>query len=163
MSRNNKIQKKPKLINFGLKVPNNVRESLLLDTENENNLWAEAIRKEMTVLSKESVFVHHHPSYKVNDQYQHAPLGFILNVNQEDQGQKGRMVAGGHVVNSTMHQSLLSVVQIRTVRLLQSFTMNNKGLDMIEEYVGNAFVQAYKEEIIRPHVCKVRTYVCMYV
>jgi hypothetical protein len=32
---------------FGIKIPNNVKDSLLLDRENRNSKWAEAISKEM--------------------------------------------------------------------------------------------------------------------
>ena len=70
LSRNNRIQRKPKVIKFGIKVPNNVREVLILDKENVNNLWAEAIQKEMTALNQASVFIYHPPSYKVNHQNQ---------------------------------------------------------------------------------------------
>ena len=48
LSRNKRIQKKSKVIKFGRTVPNNVKEALILDRENGNNLWAEAIQKEMT-------------------------------------------------------------------------------------------------------------------
>ena len=117
------------MIKFGIKVPNNVREVLILDKENGYNLWAEAIQKQMTALNQASVFIYHPPSYKVNHQYQYVPLRIIFDVKQEDLRRKARMVAGGHVVNSTMHQSYSSVVHTRTVRLLQTIAMN-EGLDM---------------------------------
>ena len=147
LSRNGRAKMKSKVIKFGIKVPNNVREALSLDKENGNNLWAEAIQKEMTALNQASVFIHHPPSYKVGNQYQYAPLRIIFDIKQEDLRRKARMVAGGHVVNSTMHQSYSSVVHTRTVRLLQTIAMN-EGLDMIVGDIGNAFVQAYTEEKI---------------
>ena len=56
---------------------------------------------------------------------------------------KTRMVTGGHVLNSTMHQSYSSVVHTRKVRLLQTIAMN-EGLNMIVAEIENIFVQAYK-------------------
>ena len=147
LSRNKRIQKKSKVIKFGITVPNNVKEALILDKENGNNLWAEAIQKEMTALNKASVFIHYPPNHKIDPQYQYAPLRIIFDVKQEDLRRKARMVAGGHVVNSTMHQSYSSVVHTRTVRLLQTIAMN-EGLNMIVGDIGNAFVQAYTEEKI---------------
>ena len=35
---------------FGVKVPNNIEECFEFDKTNENNLWAEAIRKELAVM-----------------------------------------------------------------------------------------------------------------
>ena len=72
LSRYNRVQKKSKVIRFGIKVSNNVREALILDKENGNNLWDEAIKKEMAALNQASVFIYHPPSYKVSHQYQYA-------------------------------------------------------------------------------------------
>ena len=55
------------------------------------------------------------------------------------------MVAGRHVVNSTLHQSYSSVIHTRIVRLLQTITMN-KGLNKIVGNIDNIYVQAYIEE-----------------
>ena len=147
VSRNHRVQRRPNKIKFGIKVPNNIREALILDKENGNNLWSEAIQKEMTALNDAAVFIYHPPSYKVGSQYQYAPLRIIFDVKQEDLRRKARMVAGGHVVNSTMHQSYSSVVHTRTVRLLQTIAMN-EDLNMLVGDIGNAFVQAYTEEKI---------------
>ncbi len=56
LSRNKRIQKKTKLIQVGIKVSNNVREAIILEKENGNDLWEEAIQKEMDALNKAIVF-----------------------------------------------------------------------------------------------------------
>ena len=66
----------------------------------------------------------------------------IFHVKQEDLRCKTRLVTGGHLLNSTMHQSYSSVVHTRIVRLLQTIAMN-EGLNMIVGDIGNIFVQAY--------------------
>ena len=45
-----------KQMKFEIRVPNSVREALLLDMENKNNLWAKAIIKEMEALDNVGFF-----------------------------------------------------------------------------------------------------------
>ena len=55
-SRNTRVAKKKKRIQFVLKIPNNAREALLIHAENGNKLWAEAIAKEMGAVEKVTCF-----------------------------------------------------------------------------------------------------------
>ena len=41
---------------FGVRVPRNIKEALALDKENKNNLWAQAIKKEMDKIMEFEVF-----------------------------------------------------------------------------------------------------------
>ena len=41
---------------FGVRVPRNTNEALLLDQQNQNNLWKEAIAKEMSKIVEFQVF-----------------------------------------------------------------------------------------------------------
>ena len=88
---------------FGIKIPNSVKEALLFDKENNNNTWSEAIKKEMGALDKAGVFEYCHPDSTIPDSYQYAPLRMIFEVKQEDLRRKARLVAGGHVVDSSMY------------------------------------------------------------
>jgi hypothetical protein len=145
LSRNKRLQNKKNRVKFGIKVPNNVREAIIFDKENKNNLWAEAIMKEMTALEKAGVFEFHPPHHQVSKEYQYCPLRIIFDIKQEDLRRKARMVAGGHVVNSTMFESYSSVVQTRTIRLLETIAMN-EGLEFMTGDIGNAFVHAFTKE-----------------
>ena len=55
------------------------------------------------------------------------------------------MVAGGHKVDSSMYESYSSVVQKRTIRLLETVALN-KGLTFVTGDIGNVFVQATTKE-----------------
>ncbi len=121
----NKInEKKKRRVKFGIKIPNSVREALILDSENKNSLWADAIKKEMAALGKAGVFQYISPNYCIPNGYQYAPLRIIFEVKQEDLRRKAQMVAGGHVVDSTMYESYSSVVQTMTFILLQTVAAN---------------------------------------
>ena len=147
ISRNKRNEQSKKRAKFGIKIPNSVREALLLDTENKNNLWAEAIKKEMTALDNAGVFQYKPPNFTIPFGYQYAPLRMIFEVKQEDLRRKARLVAGGHVVDSSMYESYSSVVQTITLRLLQTVAVN-EGLKTITGDIGNAFIHATTNEKI---------------
>ena len=144
ISKNKRDQMK-KREKFGVRIPNNVREALIYDREAGNTLWADAIKKEMTALNEAKVFEYHSPHFEVGKDYQYCPLRIIFDIKQEDLRRKTRLVAGGHVIDSTMYESYSSVVQTRTVRLLQTVTMN-EDLNLVTGDIGNAFVQALTTE-----------------
>ena len=114
ISKNKRDQMK-KREKFGVRIPNNVREALIYDREAGNTLWTDAIKKEMTALDEARVFEYHSPNFEARKDYQYCPLRIIFDVKQEDLRRKVRLVAGGHVIDSTMYESYSSVVQTRTV------------------------------------------------
>ena len=71
----------------------------------------------------------------------------IFDMKQEDLRRKARLVAGGHVVQSSMWESYASVVQQRTIRILETIALN-EGLSFVTGDIGNAFVQADTNEKI---------------
>ena len=147
LSRNKRQNLKRDRVKYGIKVPNSVKEALELDKLNKNNLWGEAILKELGALQKAGVFSFYPPTHKVGKEYQYCPLRIIFDIKQEDLRRKARMVAGGHVIDSSMYESYSSVVQMRTIRLLETVAMN-EGLQIMTGDIGNAFVHAFTKEKI---------------
>ena len=147
ISKNQRIMKKKNRVKFGIEVPNNVRHALSLDKKSGNNAWGETISKEMTALTAAGVWEFKSPNYRVGPSYQYAPLTLIFDIKQEDLRRKARLVAGGHVVDSSMYESYSSVVQTRTIRILETIAMN-EGLKFVTGDIGNAFVQADTNEKI---------------
>ena len=43
-------------------MPGSVRQALLMDRENKNNAWGEAVQKEMDALEFVGCFEHHNPN-----------------------------------------------------------------------------------------------------
>ena len=143
-TRDKNIKNKEK---FGVKVPNNVRDALILDRINKNTLWADAMTKEMSALNSAKCFLYYPPDYKFGSEFQYAPLRMIFDVKKEDLRRKARLVAGGHVINSTMFESYSSVVQTKSLRLLLTIAIN-QNLGIITADIGNAFIQAETKEKI---------------
>ena len=75
------------------------------------------------------------------------PLRMIFDVKQENLCRKARLVAGGHVVNSNMYESYSSVIQTRTICLLQTIAVS-QNLQMITGDISNVFLQAPTRENI---------------
>ena len=94
VSRNHRTKKQKNRIKYRIDFPNSVKDVLLLDVVNTNNLWAESITKEMAALESAGVWKYHPPKYKVGKRYQFAPLILIFDVKQEDLRRKARLVAG---------------------------------------------------------------------
>ena len=143
-SRNDRFKQREK---FGIRIPNNVREALMLDRMNKNNLWADAIAKEMGALNNMKCFKYYPGHYRFTSQYHYAPLRMIFDIKKEDFRRKARLVAGGHVVNATMFESYSSVVQTKSLRLLQAVALN-EGLKIVTADIRNAFIQATTKEKI---------------
>ena len=101
----------------------------------------------MAALDKAGVFQYKSSIYHIPNGYQYAPLRIIFEVKQEDLRRKARMVAGGHVVDSTMYESYSSVVQTMTLRFLQTVVVN-QNLKVVTGDIGNAFVHALTNEKI---------------
>ena len=143
-ARNSKLKQREK---FGIKIPNNVREALILDRINKNNLWSMAMAKEMGALNHMKCFKYYPGHHKFDTSYQYAPLRMIFDIKKEDFRRKARLVAGGHVINATMFESYSSVVQTKSLRLLETIALN-EGLKIVTADIGNAFIQAPTKEKI---------------
>ena len=76
---------------FGISLPTNTREALLLDRKNGNTLWAEAILKEMKSLDLLNVFKYHLPDTQFTKEagWQYAPLRMIFDIKQQDLATQG--------------------------------------------------------------------------
>lgn len=147
MSKNTRNKKNTNREKFGIKIPNNVREALILHRLNKNNLCVEAMAKEIGALHTAMCFKYHQGHHKFDSNYQYAPLRMIFDIKKEDFRRKARLVAGGHVVNSSMFESYSSAVQTKSLRLLQTIALN-QGFKIITANIGNAFIQAFTKEKI---------------
>ena len=142
-SRNQRLAKDRFREKFGIKIPNNMKEALILDKENKNNLWAEAILKEMKTLNALRAFKYYSPNkrFKKENGWQFAPLRMIYEVKQQDLRRKARLVIGGHVVDSSMHTVYSSTIQSISVRLLMLVAAKT-GLNIMAADIANAYVTA---------------------
>ena len=78
---------------FGIEVPRSIRHALLLDKINGNNLWAEAIQKELKQLNDFKVFRSLHADEQLAG-FQRLPYHMVFDV-KFDLRWKARLVVGG--------------------------------------------------------------------
>jgi hypothetical protein len=122
---------------FGIEVPKTVKEALALDQNNGNNLWADAIAKEM----KEVCI-----AFNILPDGRSVPIGYqkilchmIFDVKLEDFRWKARLVAGGHWAEAPATITYASVVSRETMWLALTIASLNdlevKVGDVLNTYI----------------------------
>ena len=124
---------------FGIEIPNTVREALELDRKNGNNLWREAIEKEM-----KNVKV----AFKLTDNVGgKETVGFqkitchMVFVVKMDFTRKARFVAGGHTTKTPASMTYSSVVARDSVRIILTLAALY-DVDLLAADIGNAYLNA---------------------
>ena len=130
---------------FGIEIPKTIKRALEIDKENGNNLWRDAIAKEM-----EAVKI----AFKTLDDGQKAPPGYqfmtchmIFDVKLDGFKRKARLVAGGHMTDAPAVLTYSSVVSRESVRIALTIAALN-DLEVKGSDVQNAYLTAPCEEKI---------------
>ena len=151
VQRNGTTNKKKKKQNFnkpvfkyGVQVPRTVRQALELDEKRGDDLWAEAIKKEIRTLNDVECFEFHDPGYKLQTDYQKTTLRVIFDV-KHDLRRKARLVAGGHLVellDTNVYSSTVKPISVKILHVIAA----KQGLKQLCGDVGNAYINAYTNE-----------------
>lgn len=132
---------RPVTVKYGVVVPTSVAHAKLLDAENGNTFWMDAIRAEIESLLKLQCFEFRAPTNgKPSPDYQFTKLTMIFDVKQDGR-RKARLVAGGHLIDPMGINSRSTVVKGISVRLLDLIA-HRDGLSILCGDIGNAFVTA---------------------
>ena len=133
-----RIRKRSK---FGIAMPRDYGEAVMLDRENGNSLWQDAIKKEMNKVEV---------AFKFNEDGS-IPVGFqkiachIVYDVKFDLTRKARYVGGGHMTNVPAAQSYSSVVSRDSVRIMFLIAaLNDLDIKMCD--IGNAYLNAETRE-----------------
>ena len=118
-----------------------------LDAEAGNTKWRDSIQKEMDNLDRLKCFKYHPADHKFppSEGWQLARLKMIWDIKSEDRRYKSRLVAGGHLIDSSGVNTYSSQVDRMTVYLLFLIAQHKK-LDLMTADVGNAFPTAPNQE-----------------
>ena len=125
---------------YGVWIPRNVKEALEVDKKNGNNLWREAIVKEISALWDMKVFKLLGKGQKQKNDTQFAPLRLLFDVKQDGR-RKARLVIGGHVVDPTGYDTYASNMKTISARLLMLIASTNK-YQVLSGNIGNAYLWA---------------------
>ena len=129
---------------FGVELPRDVAHAYRLDEENGNNLWAEAIKKELEAFKIYKCFRFLKRGAKVPPRYTRVPLMMVFDVKQDGR-RKARYVAGGHVTGPPIAEKYASVVKSENVRLTFLLAALN-NLDLLMGDISNAYLNAFTSE-----------------
>ena len=132
-------QKTGPVYKFGVQVPRNTKEALLLDKQNKNELWKEAIAKEMNKIVEFQVF-RKSADGKPPPGYKKIPCHMIYDV-KFDGRRKARFVAGGHLTDDPGEDAYAGVIAPEAVRLGMFAAVHN-NLQVIAADIGNAYLHA---------------------
>jgi hypothetical protein len=113
-----------KMHKFGIEVPCSVAEAYALDKKNGNNLWANAIAKEM-----KNVRI----AFKILANGEMVPIGFqrmqclmVFVIKMEDFCRKACLVAGGHMTDALTTITFTSIISRETVHIALTLAGLNK-------------------------------------
>eukprot|EP01082_Thalassiosira_pseudonana_P005598 g5187.t1 g5187 contig19:120121-121928(-) len=130
---------------FGIEMPKSVQEALELDKKNGNNLWGDAIKKEMQNVRNAFDILPDGTTAPIG--YQQVRCHMIFDVKMEDFWRKARLVAGGHTTEAPPTLTYASVVSRETVRIALTMAALH-GLPIMAAAVMNAYVTAPNKEKI---------------
>ena len=86
---------------YGVAVPRSVKQALQLDKNNGNELWMNAIAKEISALLRLGCQENCNWNPKVEG-YQYAPIQLVFNI-KPDKRRKCCIVAGRHVIKTDLN------------------------------------------------------------
>ena len=99
---------------YGIRVPKTRRKDLAIDQENGDNVWSDAIKKEMRNVA---------PAFKlkandkcIGNEYKYARFHMVYDIKM-DFTQKARLVADGHQVPDPAVSTYSGVVSRESVRI----------------------------------------------
>ena len=127
---------------FGVRVPISVTEALNIDSDEDNKLWYNAIKKEMD--NVRIAFKILEAEEKIPPGYLKIPCRMIFDIKM-DYTRKARLVAGGHVTDPPAVMTYSSVVSRDSVRIILLYAIVNE-LNVLTADVGNAYLNANTTE-----------------
>ena len=125
---------------YGVYIPRNVEEAKRVDKENGNTLWQDAIIKEISALWSMKTFklLTKEQRARLKEDYQYAPLRCIFDIKETGR-RKARIVIGGHVIDTTGHDTYASTMKTISARLLMLLASANK-LEVLTGDISNAYL-----------------------
>ncbi len=131
---------------FGIRVPCSYQEAIAIDKANGNNLWQEAIQRELDQIMEYNTFIARPDLKTPPKDHQFVRVHFVFAV-KHDLRRKARLVAGGHMTTAPNDEAYSSVVTIKGMRICILLAEIN-GLKIMAGDVGNAYLEAKTREKI---------------
>ncbi|MGH3054679.1 MAG: reverse transcriptase domain-containing protein, partial [Gaiellaceae bacterium] len=129
-----------------MKVPRTEKEALAFDQANGNNLWKDAIQKEIDMIKEYETFRDYGHSKSVAAPADHKRICCHLVFDVKfDLRRKARLVAGGHLTDPPKDSVYSGVASMRSICMCL-FLAELNGLATCAADVGNAYLEAQTKE-----------------
>ena len=92
-----------------------MKQAYALDIKNGNSKWSDAMNEEITSLHKYNTFKDHGKISYVPD-YKRIMVHFVFAI-KHDLRHKARLVAGGHLTDSSIDGTYSGVFSLRSIRI----------------------------------------------
>lgn len=123
-----------------------MKEAQELDTANGNTKWADAIEKEVNILTKEfDCFKILNRGETAPPRYNYIPLLWTFAV-KFDGRHRARCVAGGHRTPDLEEDLYSGVVDLETVRLALTVAAKDKDMKVYAADISHSYIQAETTE-----------------
>ena len=134
----------------GFQVPKDYNDAIILDKENSNTHWQDAMDLELTQIHEYKVFKDtgkaqfHNGKVVTPDGFQKIRVHFVYAV-KHDGRLKARLVADGHLTKEPVESIISGVVSLKSLRMVVFLSQLN-DLEIWGADVGNAYLEAYTDE-----------------
>ena len=129
---------------FGVRVPHNFAEAMMLDKDNGNTFWGDAVHRELDQLFSYKTFCDLGTGVLPGMEYKNIKIRFVFDV-KADGRRKGRLVARGDMTPEPDEAVYSSVATLRSLRIV-IFLAELNGLNLMQGDVGNAYLELYTQE-----------------
>ena len=129
---------------FGLCIPRDYKDALLIDKSNNNTHWQTAIQLELDNIDAHRTFRDLGPGTPLPSGYHNIRVHFVFDV-KEDGRRKARLVGGGHLTPIPYESVYSSVAALRSLCIAIFFGELN-GLNPMSGDIGYAYLNSYTKE-----------------
>ena len=129
---------------FGVRVPRNYSEAIVLDRESGTTFWQDGICRELDQLFSYRTFRDLGDGVLPGPEYTKIKVRFVFDV-KADGKRKGRLVARGDMTPEPEEAVYSSVASLRSLRILV-FLAELNGLEIMQGDIGNAYLESYTQE-----------------
>ena len=129
---------------FGVCVPHTFSEAMMLDKDNGNTFWGDAVRHELDQLFSYKTFCDLGTGGLPGKEYKKIEIRFVFDV-KVDRRRKGRLVAHGDMTPEPDKAVYSSVATLSSLRIVIFLTELN-GLNLMQGDVGNVYLESYTQE-----------------
>ena len=129
---------------YGVKVPQGHQMAMRFDKENGDNRWKEAEEREVSAIYRQKVFRDLGKGAKPPPGYKRIRVHMVYDAKASGLF-KARLVVDGNLTELPAESVYLSVVSLRSVRII-AFLAELNGLLLWATDVGNAYIESFTSE-----------------